>query len=192
MTARQQGRCSRRSAVALASNIITYFAYMRLHLQFYWLCGMLSSCGAAKLCCCVAGCPQSGEKAKQKKRRTCAVSHPHRWLLTAVAACCCMPHAACCLLHAPTIASFWANEKQFWCSNYVSRDQCRLHCIFCSSSLLESFVLHMTKMLAASVKDRSSSCCSLKCLIITVQLTLQAYLHFRAAQNMHTFSGLIY
>lgn len=88
MTARQQGRCSRRSAVALASNIITYFAYMRLHLQFHWLCGMLSSCGAVELWSCeslLLCCPQSGKKAKQKKRRTCAASHPHRWL---VAACC--------------------------------------------------------------------------------------------------------
>lgn len=128
MTARQQGRCSRRSAVALASNIITYFAYMRLHLQFHWLCGMLSSCGAVELWSCeslLLCCPQSGKKAKQKKRRTCAASHPHRWLVAAwpmqpVACCCC---CCCCWLHAPTIASFWANEKQFRCSNYVSRGQ---------------------------------------------------------------------
>lgn len=88
-------------------------------------------------------------QAKQKKRRTCAVSHPHRNDDDC--------RAESYLLHATAgqqLLHFEANEKQFWCSNYVCQTRAFvLQQQLLTSLLPQSFVLHMTKMLAASVKD---------------------------------------
>lgn len=101
---------------ALASNVITYFALCVCVCVCLSLCGMLSSCGGCLRLCLFAQ-KVAKRQAKQKKRRTCAVSHPHRnddgddddCRAELPVACCGMPHATAGqqLLH------FEANEKQF-------------------------------------------------------------------------------
>lgn len=135
------------------------------------LCGMLSSCG------CCAFCPESGKKAGETKEaphmRSFTSASQRRWLQSRAKqsrrATCCMP-----MLAGQQLLHFEANEKQFWCSNYVCQKRAAV-----LSLLPQSFVLHMTKMLAASVKD----CTKLDLPLHTMELPTRHRYNRNSAQH---------
>lgn len=116
---------------ALASNVITYFAVCVCLSRLLTLCGMLSSCGG---CLCLFAQKVAKRQAKQKKRRTCAVSHPHRnddddFGAELPVACCGMPLLAnnCFILRQMK-------------SNFDAAIMCARRALLCSSRSSSKFV----------------------------------------------------